>query len=83
MFSPYHSKVKQILRDIEELQDSTFSLKLDSALLIDSIHLLYEALLDLSLSSHLKLNGKQLLCNSSNSWQHGYTIINYMKTVSN
>lgn len=54
--------------------------KVDTALIYDAIRLFAEALQQLSVSK--RLEAKNLLCNESKSWEHGYSIINYMKTVS-
>lgn len=52
----------------------------DTALIYDAIRLFAEALQQLSISK--RLEAKNLFCNESHSWEHGYSIINYMKTVS-
>lgn len=67
---------------VAQWQDFEFSLTVESALLMDAVHLFYETLTDLSLSDQQILNETPLFCNSSESWGRGHTIINYMKTVS-
>lgn len=66
---------------IAQWENPAFSLTVESALLIDAVHLFYETLIDLSLSDQPILNETPLFCNSSESWDRGHTIINYMKTV--
>lgn len=61
----------------EMLQVDEFRLRLDAALLIDSIHLFYETI------KNFHLSPKNLDCDVADSWQRGCTITNDMRTVSN
>lgn len=80
--NPENPQVKNVHRELQRATDEkSWNLRVDSALIIDAVHLFYDALMDLSLSSRLNLNAKTLMCGYSASWEHGYTIINYMKTV--
>lgn len=50
-----------------------------TALLYDAVYLFSMALKDLN-KHHLA--PKQLFCNATDNWEHGYSVINFMKTVS-
>ncbi|XP_044259602.1 glutamate receptor ionotropic, kainate 2-like isoform X2 [Tribolium madens] len=54
-------------------------LKHRTALLIDSVDLLYHAVLDLTLSEQVVIKSQILYCNATNNWDSGHTIVNYMK----
>lgn len=56
-----------------------WKIKLETILLIDSVHIFLEALKDLWLTKSIE--GKELYCNVKDSWEHGYSLINSMKTV--
>lgn len=68
--------VQQVERQIAEwMNDDDFRLRLDAALLIDSIQLFYETIKSFNLSP------KNLDCDVADSWQRGCTITNDMRTV--
>lgn len=62
-------------RMAELTNDDDFRLRLDAALLIDSIQLFYETI------KTFKLSPKNLDCDVADSWQRGCTITNDMRTV--
>lgn len=49
-----------------------------TALLYDAVYLFASALKDLN---RHHLTAKQLFCNTTDNWEHGYSVINFMKTV--
>jgi hypothetical protein len=53
-----------------------------TALIIDAVELFYEAALDLTLRERFVIRSYPLLCNATNNWDSGHTIVNYMKGVS-
>lgn len=61
------------MADIKQMDE--FRLRLDAALLIDSIQLFYETIKNFNLSP------KNLDCDVPDSWQRGCTITNDMRTV--
>ncbi|CAG7834172.1 unnamed protein product [Allacma fusca] len=54
-------------------------LKTDTALLYDAVYLLAKALHVLDSSQRIEI--KRLNCSATDTWPHGYSIINYMKMV--
>lgn len=66
--------------DLEEVYRPELYFRIDTALIYDAVHLFAESLKQLKISK--SLYSKQLFCNDTKSWEHGYSIINYMKTVS-
>lgn len=57
-----------------------WKIRLETVLLMDSVKIFLEALKDLSLTK--RVEGKQLYCHIKDNWEHGYSLINSMKTVS-
>lgn len=55
------------------------SLKAETALMYDAVHLFSKALHDLDTSQQIDIH--PLSCESQNTWPHGYSLINYMKIV--
>lgn len=53
----------------------------ETSLLYDAVHLFAKALHDLDTSQQIDI--KPLSCESTDTWPHGYSLINYMKIVSN
>lgn len=56
-----------------------WKIRLETILLMDSVKIFLEALVDLSLTKSIE--GKQLYCHKKDSWEHGYSLINSMRTV--
>merc|ERR550532_3389913 len=54
-------------------------LKTETALIYDAVHLYAQALHDLDRSQ--EINTKPLSCDGSETWQHGNSLVNYMKLV--
>nr|QNL15101.1 ionotropic receptor 4 [Aulacocentrum confusum] len=55
------------------------SIKTETALMYDAVHLFAKALHVLDQSQQIDI--KPLSCESSDTWSHGYSLINYMKIV--
>jgi len=51
----------------------------ETALIYDAVHLFAQALNDLDHSQ--EINTKPLSCDGSETWQHGNSLVNYMKLV--
>ena len=58
-----------------------FILQTETALIYDAVHLFAQALHDLDHSQ--EINTSPLSCDGSETWQHGNSLVNYMKLVSN
>jgi len=56
-------------------------LQTETALMYDAVHLFAKALHDLDSSQRIDI--KPLSCEKEDTWPHGYSLINYMKIVSN
>lgn len=54
-------------------------LQAETALMYDAVHLFAKALHDLDTSQQIDI--QSLSCDSQETWQHGYSLINYMKIV--
>lgn len=50
----------------------------DVALLYDAVHVFAAGLKELNISRYEE---RSFDCNDASSWEHGFTMINYMKTV--
>ncbi|GLV43975.1 Kainate-type ionotropic glutamate receptor subunit 1D [Carabus blaptoides fortunei] len=66
--------------DLEKVYRPELNFRVETALIYDAVYLFAKSLKQLKISKSLNL--KQLFCNDTNSWEHGYSIINYMKTNS-
>jgi hypothetical protein len=55
------------------------SFQTETALIYDAVHLFAQALNDLDHSQ--EINTKPLSCDGSETWQHGNSLVNYMKLV--
>ena len=79
------TNVRNFSESIQEVFDSTTethpanSLKLEFALLVDAVDLFTSALAEVETST--KFQELSLLCNTTDNWAHGDTVINFMKTV--
>lgn len=71
------SKVAQAIGAVSE--DGRFQLGLDSALVYDGIKVLAYALKHL----HHMARGKSLNCSSQDNWEHGFSLVTYMRAVGN
>lgn len=54
-------------------------IKAETALMFDAVHLFAKALHDLDTSQQIDIN--PLSCDETDTWPHGYSLINYMKIV--
>lgn len=62
------------------LQRNDTVIKAETALLYDAVHLFAKALHDLDTSQQIDI--QPLSCDGQDTWPHGYSLINYMKIVS-
>lgn len=62
------------------LQTNTSVIKAETALMYDAVHLFAKALHDLDTSQQIDI--QPLSCDGQDTWPHGYSLINYMKIVS-
>ncbi|XP_070517537.1 glutamate receptor ionotropic, kainate 2 isoform X2 [Cardiocondyla obscurior] len=67
---------KRYNRELDMGQNSN---KTETSLLYDAVHLFAKALHDLDTSQQIDI--KPLSCESTDTWPHGYSLINYMKIV--
>lgn len=80
-------KIQQVKhRDSQSFEDfgviAAWKLRLKTALIIDAVTLFYEIVHELLSSKVVMLSTQPVYCNNSDNWHNGYTIINYMKRVS-
>jgi hypothetical protein len=61
------------------VEDTFQMMKTETALVYDAVHLFSKALHVLDSSQRIDI--RPLACESTDTWQHGYSIINYMKMV--
>lgn len=63
---------------------AAWKLRVEPALLIDAVHMLSNALNDRQKQSSVPLiNGNNSFsCDDARSWEHGYSVVNILKTVS-
>ncbi|KAL7026707.1 hypothetical protein ACKWTF_005134 [Chironomus riparius] len=61
------------------LYDNTSTIKAETALMYDAVHLFAKALHDLDSSQQIDIH--PLSCDNQDTWPHGYSLINYMKIV--
>ncbi|XP_055852888.1 glutamate receptor ionotropic, kainate 2 [Episyrphus balteatus] len=55
------------------------TIKAETALMYDAVHLFSKALHDLDTSQQIDI--QPISCDGQNTWQHGFSLINYMKIV--
>ena len=53
----------------------------DTALIYDAVQVFARALSDLDISQHISV--EPVPCDGGHAWQHGNSLLNYMKMVSN
>ena len=63
------------------LMTCSVSFQTETALIYDAVHLFAQALHDLDHSQ--EINTSPLSCDGSETWQHGNSLVNYMKLVNN
>ena len=59
--------------------ENTSTIKAETALMYDAVHLFAKALHDLDSSQQIDIH--PLSCDNQDTWPHGYSLINYMKIV--
>lgn len=59
---------------------AAWKLKVETALMVDAVTLFASALSELEMAK--QFNIRPLYCNTTDNWEHGYSVINFMKTVS-
>ncbi|KYB29341.1 glutamate receptor ionotropic, kainate 2 [Tribolium castaneum] len=84
IFNPENAEIMSLADQIYTQEKykgipSGWLLRHQTALLIDSVDLLHQAVLDLTLSEQVVIQSQTLYCNTSNNWDSGHTIVNYMK----
>ncbi|XP_021964381.1 glutamate receptor ionotropic, kainate 2 isoform X1 [Folsomia candida] len=83
--SPYYYGSKDQARQLRKpmanpvIEDNFQMMKTETALVYDAVHLFSKALHVLDSSQRIDI--RPLTCESTDTWQHGYSIINYMKMV--
>lgn len=91
LVDPYNSVVQSTIRNWTLDMDTVSStkqqnkshitiIKAETALMYDAVHLFAKALHDLDTSQQIDIN--PLSCDDTDTWLHGYSLINYMKIVS-
>ena len=70
---------KTIKHHLYLLEFITFSLQTETALIYDAVHLFARALNDLDHSQEIDTH--PLSCDGTQTWQHGNSLVNYMKLV--
>lgn len=65
---------------INDILSCVYDSQTETSLLYDAVHLFAKALHDLDTSQQIDI--KPLSCESTDTWPHGYSLINYMKIVS-
>ena len=68
-------------KNISNKDEISLYLQTETALIYDAVHLYAQALNDLDRSQ--EINTKPLSCDGSETWQHGNSLVNYMKLVCN
>lgn len=89
LIDPTNKNVKKIATELQNLKLVTrpnsvkylhpeLHFRVETALIYDAVKLFADALQRLKVSKNI--DSKKLYCNQSNSWEHGLSVINYMKT---
>nr|XP_026489834.1 glutamate receptor ionotropic, kainate 2 isoform X4 [Vanessa tameamea] len=87
LLDPERAEVQRVVRDWvydearkgRKLQLGHTSVKTETALMYDAVHLFAKALHDLDTSQQIDV--RPLSCEAEDTWPHGYSLINYMKIV--
>lgn len=75
----FHSYKQTYDPDLADDRMPEFKFKSKIALLYDAVYVFSMALRDLD---RVQLTAKSLSCDVNDNWEHGYSLINFMKTVS-
>ncbi|KAJ8944593.1 hypothetical protein NQ318_006007 [Aromia moschata] len=89
LVNPEREFVQKVSRELYADDDSVFPelvawyLSSETALLIDAVHMFSTALNDRKKQSSVPIvnNNNILQCNGSDSWEHGYSVINLLRTM--
>ncbi|KAK9880188.1 hypothetical protein WA026_010060 [Henosepilachna vigintioctopunctata] len=81
LVDPDNPELEKLKKDwnTTDLATSAKVIKSETALIYDAVHLFAKALHDLDTSQ--KIDIKPMSCDDSDTWPHGYSLINYMKIV--
>ncbi|XP_077295100.1 kainate-type ionotropic glutamate receptor subunit 1D isoform X2 [Arctopsyche grandis] len=87
LLDPEKPEIQRVVKDWvygearlgRKLQLGPTSVKTETALMYDAVHLFAKALHDLDTSQQIDV--KPLSCDAEDTWNHGYSLINYMKVV--
>lgn len=71
--------VNTAVADSVYLCGTNLSMQTETALIYDAVHLFAQALHDLDHSQDIRT--RPLACDGSETWQHGNSLVNYMKLV--
>lgn len=82
--SEYVQKISELLYE-DDSGLAAWTLRTESALLVDAVNMFSRALNDRRKLSSVPLvsESNRFICETTNSWEHGYSVVNSMKTVSN
>ncbi|XP_046985312.1 glutamate receptor ionotropic, kainate 2 isoform X4 [Schistocerca americana] len=83
LVDPEKPEIKKVIRDwgygSYGRKADMGPIRTETALMYDAVHLFAKALHDLDSSQRIDI--KPLSCDAVDTWQHGYSLINYMKIV--
>lgn len=92
MIDPEETEVMEIAENIHKIRREkklddvdiympAWKLKFETALVVDALHLFYDALYDLVTDERKHIKQHPILCHRNDNWNEGYTLTNIMKTV--
>ncbi|KAL3278738.1 hypothetical protein HHI36_016268 [Cryptolaemus montrouzieri] len=84
LVDPQNPDVEKVLKewnssDMKVTVGEKASIRSETALMYDAVHLFAKALHDLDTSQRIDI--KSMSCDAVDTWPHGYSLINYMKIV--
>lgn len=72
---------KQLRKEVDDFRNlAAWKISIDTALMMDAISLFAHALSELETSESFAM--RPLYCNSTDNWESGLSVINFMKTAS-
>ncbi|XP_072382958.1 glutamate receptor ionotropic, kainate 1-like isoform X2 [Diabrotica undecimpunctata] len=88
LINPYKDDVQKTTQeyfkeDTDILKASAWKLRLETALVIDALHMLTEVFKERQKTSSLRIlvNNNSFPCSEASSWEHGYSILNMIRTT--
>lgn len=73
---------KHLRKNVDDFSNvAAWKISMDTALMMDALSLFAHALGELEMSENFAM--KPLSCNSTDNWERGLSVINFMKTVDN